>query len=218
MLIHFSDNKTNFNARNKTIRFADDIARKVNQNYPRISSSNIEDFKVLDNGFLSLFERLVAKTLRLRSRNWQDFWGKQTWDNAIKIVPENVKKFKMGNCAESAVLSEIAARTNGIQDCFQVSIFSRDYKDFDHRVLYVNDKKPYIIDAWLGFADYLPKAIERYTKEYRHHFDFKDLNTEKMIFVPTPLDQRLVKPDFYEYPTSEYQAVFPELIIKQGSK
>ncbi len=34
----------NFQSKNKTIRFADDIARHVNKCYPRISTSLIDDF------------------------------------------------------------------------------------------------------------------------------------------------------------------------------
>ena len=36
------------------------------------------------------------------------------------------------------------------------------------------EKKPYVIDAWFGFADYIPNAIKRYQKEYQKYFDLPD--------------------------------------------
>ena len=40
------DNKNSirFTSRNATIRFADDIVRKVNNEFPRISASRVDDF------------------------------------------------------------------------------------------------------------------------------------------------------------------------------
>lgn len=31
-----------------------------------------------------------------------------------------------------------------------------------------NGTKPYIIDSWLGFADYVPNTIKRFQKEFRN--------------------------------------------------
>ena len=95
-------------------------------------------------------------------------------------------KSKVGNCHESAILAEIAAKTNGIRNCFVAQIkphTGRMADTHDHAVLYVDSfKRPYIIDAWLGFADYVPNAMERYRKEYSNFFDFEKFGTEKMFF------------------------------------
>ena len=105
-----------------------------------------------------------------------DFLGK------IQAIIKPVKHLKIGNCGESSLLSAIIAKTNGIKNCYPATIKSPYGDSFDHAVLYVADEKPYIIDAWLGFADYLPEAIQRYTKDFHDNFDFEKFETEKMIF------------------------------------
>lgn len=208
-----SNDKIKFTARNKTIRFADDIARKINRSYPRISPSNVEGFSNVDN-FFHLNNILNSRINTLRFQVSCKFARSLGWNELVKIVPNSVKFFKVGNCAEASELAEIAARTNGIQNCSQMSCVTPWGKSYDHRVLIVNDKKPYIIDAWLGFADYVPKAIERYRKEFRHHFDFDKLGTEVICFKPSYL-RTSIYPNFYEKPQEQYKALFPELYIKK---
>ena len=69
---------------------------------------------------------------------------------------------------------------NGIDNCKMAFVVSPEDYDYDHAVVLVEDKKPYIIDAWLGFADYVPNAIKKFQKDFRNCFDFEKAKTEKM--------------------------------------
>ena len=106
-----------------------------------------------------------------------------------------IKRKKLGNCHESAILAEIAAKANGIRNCYtaQLKPLTNNSSDsLDHAVLYVDSPKhPYIIDPWLGFADFVPNAFERYRKEFSAHFDFDKFGTDKMFFEPLGMRKNL---------------------------
>ena len=184
--------------------------------YPRVSPSMLYNCKYA-NKFKFLLKKLDQKLLCARFDRYNDFNSAKSWDGKIMAAVNSVKKNKIANCAESAILAEVIARTNGIKDCAQLSCLTPDGRKYDHMILYVNDKKPYIIDAWLGFADYVPKAIERYRKEFRVHFDFDRFNTDKMIFKQTHMYSKN-QGNFYDQPKEKYQELFPELIFKKLDK
>ena len=57
----------------------------------------------------------------------------------------------------------------------------------DHVVLYVeNGKKSYIIDPWLGFADYLQNAIRRYKVYFGYLFPFGKASSQQFMFEKYP--------------------------------
>ena len=177
-----SINQQTFGARNLTIRRADDIVRKVNNEFPRVSITKIES---LPNAkyYLFLLRNLWIKTIDMRDSTRHDFLtlNKNNFKEKILSIINPIKDLKLGNCRESAILGLLGAKANGIKNCKIAFLKSPDGYDFDHAVVLVKDKKPYIIDAWLGFADYVPKSIERYKKEFRNCFDFEEAKTEKMI-------------------------------------
>ena len=170
----------NFSARNKTIRRADDIARLVNREFPRVSATNLAGLKHVDS-FKNCHQKLRRAIFDLRDLMAKKFSLSNNFEEMLDAVVEPIRLSKKGNCGESARLAFLAAQANGIKNCKVVGLIGPDYESYDHRVVLVNDKKPYIIDSWLGFADYVPNAIKRYQKEYRHHFDFNEYNKEKMI-------------------------------------
>ena len=169
-----------FNARNSTIRFADDIVRKVNKEYPRVSVTKLES---LNNSkkFSLLLNELWEATANMRGLIRGSYTNSMTFANEIRAFLLPIKFTRLGNCKESAQLAFIAAKANGIKNCKMAYLESPDGFDYDHAVVLVKGKKPYVIDAWLGFADYIPKAIERYQKEFRNCFDFDNAKTEKML-------------------------------------
>ena len=212
MQVHFNKNMT-FTARNPHIRFADDIARCVNRNYPRLSSTLYEGMG-RSASYNKNIENLMGKIQTMREElffslleHHGDFIKK------CRILSDIIKSKKVGNCHESAILAEIVAKTNGIRNCFtaQLKPTTGNFKDtHDHAVLYVDSPlHPYIIDPWLGFADFVPNAIERYKKEYSKHFDFKKFGTDEMFFDilqnRTPIDSDTEK---------ELKRIFPDLILK----
>ena len=205
----------NFQSRNKTIRFADDVARHVNKCYPRISSSLTDDF-VNINAFRKFKKRINAETEHLlRADISEGFDESENFIGKILAFVKPVKKYKLGNCGEGAQLSAIVAKVNGLKDCHIASLVTKNGKDLDHSVLYVNDKKPYIIDAWLGFADFVPNALSKYKNEFEIHFDIKE--GEKMTFKKLESDYAdFLNKDFTKTQINKIKKIFPEQFIKKG--
>lgn len=174
-------NKFNFKSRNAKIRLADDIARKVNKEFPRLSASKIDDFKHIKK-YRKFQIEIWQKILSMRKDYKKKFYSSHKFLSKIDSILIPIKQNKIGNCTESTYLSAIIAKANGIKNCYPATITNPHGHDFNHRVLFVNDKKPYIIDAWLGFADYLPQANIRYIKDFHNNFDFEKIKTKKMCF------------------------------------
>ncbi len=198
---------------NSSIQFADHIARRVNNVYPRMSISKYETFSSSKN-FTNLMLRLDEDLNWIRYK-FSDF-SKDKKGNYLsqwKYLVDLIKKYKFGNCIESANLSEIAARVNGINDC-QIATINAITKNktsvsLDHAVLLVNGKKPYIIDTWLGFADTIPNAFYRFQHEFA-----KQMGLEKNSkFLPLKLmpfgKKHSVTPELQQ----KLKENFPELII-----
>ena len=208
-------NNTTFQSRNSTIRFADDIARHVNKCYPRISASLTDDF-INIQAFRKFKKRLNRKTEDLlRTDISESFNEADNFIGKILAFVKPVKKYKLGNCGESAQLSAIVAKVNGLKDCFIASLITKEGKDLDHSVLYIKAKKPYIIDTWLGFADYVPNAISRYKNEFGFHFDIKE--GEDMTFKELKSDYtEILNQDFTKTQINKIKKIFPEQLIKRG--
>lgn len=211
-----------FKSRNPEIRFADDIARKVNREFPRISTSRMKKFKnvTLILGFSDFLIRINDKLGCMRSAKRSEFKKASSFEQALRAVTSNIKKAKIGNCSESAQLSEIVARVNGIDDCYCAKVTGgKGYfsYDLDHAVLFVkNNNKPYIIDAWLGFADYLPEASEKYLRDYNQYFDFYKCKNEKVYFDEPVTFDPTGEIFSKKYSNEELRKLYPELIIKRN--
>ena len=181
MQIYSNNNAISFNARNKQIRFADDIARKVNKEFPRISPSKIEGYKLAKKheNIIETFwndlhcMRETIKTARRSPKMLQK----------IELLFKSIKEYKLGNCGESADLAVIIEKMNGIKNCYHAHLENPHGGDFDHAIVLVKDKKPYIIDSWLGFADYVDNAIKKYQTIYSKYFDFKNYGHKMVIKV-----------------------------------
>ncbi|MBR5305214.1 MAG: hypothetical protein IKU37_10350 [Candidatus Gastranaerophilales bacterium] len=175
--------KLNFTSRNADIRRADDLARKVNNEFPRISQTLIAGFKHT-NEFDALCIQLNNKVRQVRNAKSGKFDNVSGFLEKVSAMITPIKAQKIGNCAESAQLAAIAAIANEIENATIASVKTPDGIHLDHAVLLVNAKKPYIIDAWLGFADYIPEAIKKYKGVYSSHFDFIDKSDSGIVFAP----------------------------------
>lgn len=186
----------NFNSINREIRFADDIARQINKNYPRISSTRMDCLEHSEE-FAQLIENLESKKEYIRLLTNIKIKQVTKPIDKIKIFLNSIKNFKIGNCGESAELSLIAAKLNGIKDCSIRAVKHPDGYSYDHSVVYVqNGTKPYIIDSWLGFADYVPNTIKRFQKEFRNSFWFELMKDDRIVFQPNKIStiERFLKP------------------------
>ncbi len=208
------NNSISFTAKNPTIRFADDIAKRVNKYYPMVSSSKISWFNNADK-FETLYKRYEKKIENIRDMQNYYFRLDNGFKEALQLFTLPIKKMKVGNCGEAAILSEIAARANSIRDCFHAKVSTKSGNDFDHAVLLVkNNNKPYIIDSWLGFADYIPRVIEKYKSEYSQYF--VGLNEEKIKFIPIEgCATYIFTKMFPNYSEKNLKNLYPELVIKK---
>ena len=156
MQINKIDN-TNFTARNATIRRADDIARLAKNAFPMISSSKIDTFKNASR-FVGFLMKISRELNEERFRRSDKIDSHKSVAGKVFVLLESLKTKKLGNCAEHAEVALLAAKFNGIKKACLASLITPDKKPLDHCVILVEDEKPYIIDAWLGFADYIPES------------------------------------------------------------
>ena len=175
-------NQKSFTSKRRIIREADNMARRINCQYPRVSCSNIAKFKNIKD-HEDLYNRLAEQISDMRKLISSDMKKSKFYLSEIKVLPKYVSERKLGNCDESAKLALIAAKVNNINDGKLGLLYSLDSEKYlDHVVLCVqNDGNPYIIDPWLGFADFLPNAMQRYKTEYNYHFDLNGDPKEQLI-------------------------------------
>lgn len=212
MQINSINNSPKFSSRNEVIRFADNVARRVNKAYPRSSSTLYQSLGYSEFFVPNLKDMFTAiECMRLRVSN-NIVRKSSSYLERCKALTQEISKTKMGNCHESALLSELAAKVNGISNCFVAELKSEvggKVKRMDHAVLLVDSvRKPYIIDSWLGFADYIPNAMERYQKEFSSCFDDDCLNKEMFFDILHPKN-RLNKEE-----QKDLRENFTELLIK----
>ncbi len=210
-------NSNNFTSRNATIRKADDIVRTINRKYTGFSPSMHVDYLNREQ-FCRLDMELNTKLATLR--DICSIGSELPWEHnnqIIRILPASIKTFKIRNCGESADLACLGAKVNGINDFYKCALMSNEAGDLDHAIVVVeNNGNPYIMDAWLGFADYIDKAMERYTSEYGYHFDLSKSPCEK-LYAYAGIDSKysnLLKC----IPQEELQEKFPELVIGNQNK
>lgn len=206
----------NFQSRNQTIRFADDIARRVNTCYPRLSSTTFID---LENSgkFKNSLDKLDDRINKMRMYKYDlfDYAKDVVGKSAALIYP--IQRYHCGNCGESAHLSAIAAKLNGIRNCYPAMLITKEGKNLDHAVLLVKGEKPYIIDSWLGFADYVPNAMIRFKSEFLQHFDCEPNSKLELVRPPKSYDSFLNR-NFDEKDIEKLRTLMPEVVIKKRNK
>lgn len=174
-----------FKSRNYEIRRADDIARAVSKRFPMVSSSKLSSLpkaELYEDAMNRLHDKLVQTRMNgikaLSSFNF-DVHPKDKILNFLKIM----KNDRLGNCSEMSDLAMILTYLRRIKDTCIADIKNTADEHLNHVVLYVeNGKKPYIIDPWLGFADYLSNAIQRYKSEFSYIFPFEKAKSRKFMF------------------------------------
>lgn len=206
----------NFTSRNAAIRQADDIARKINIGFPRVSESRIYNFKNIEK-FQFLKFNLREKTRQLRTQKSSKFdYGTKPIQKLCAFL-DPIKERKMGNCAETAQIAAISAKLNGINDAQIAVLRTKGGKKLDHAVLYVqNNGNPYIIDPWIGNADYVSNMLEKYTSEYRQTLNIGEhLQGKHLKFVPLEDDaySRFLKKEISEEDKKALLKLYPELLV-----
>jgi len=214
--MQINSSNINFTSRNATIRYADDIARKINNVFPRVSQSRIYSYKKLENfGFLEF--RLREQTRQIRNLKSSRFDNATNSFEKLCAFLNPIKERKLGNCAESAQIAAISAKLNGVNDVYVAVLKTKGGRKLDHAVLYVeNGKNPYIIDPWLGIADYVPKMFEKYISEYKEMLNIcKYLKLSDIKFAPIEEDaySRFLKKEITKEDTKKLLELYPQLLV-----
>lgn len=146
----------------------------------------------------------------MRDRRFR-FFTTSNKEFGLMAIVDPIKEMRYGNCGESAFLSIICAKINRLKNVQIASLYSPGDYNYDHAVVLINkDKKPYILDAWLGFADYLPNAIKRWQNEFKHHFDFDLAGTNKITLKEYTTRQSVF---LKELSSNIMRKICPELIM-----
>ena len=184
-----------FNAKNISIRYADKIIRNAKRQFPILSSTYIDTFysdstpqkKSLKD---SVKQRVSDSIEYIRDIYFSDYPA--MFDCTISTdsmadfhapLLQCLRKYKVGNCSESASLAVAALTGNGIDDAKKCYLYLMTYfiskkdrtvlykysTDLDHSIALTSmgknsDKQRdlIVVDPWLGFVDSLSNAIARY--------------------------------------------------------
>lgn len=219
-MIYFSHNtknniQPNFTAKAPEIRLADHIMRQTYNSFPRISPTRISN---LNNAykFPDAKNRIYDKLIYARIMRSMLFDEATSFEEKINAIITPLKSEKIGNCAENAQLTHIAFWVNGIKDCLCVNLSTRSGKTLDHSVLYVNNNgKPFIVDPWAGFVDYLQNAYKKYLNEFRKTLQIPD-SVKKLTVKPNNSYSNEVLSDKCD--DKKLKEIVPELVLKKGSK
>lgn len=204
---------TSFQSRNKTIRFAENIIRIAENNYPMISSTYIHSYKCVP--YFSKAEiNLDYKVAEVRNIIYRRFTFAKNLEEKILSFLDPLKTHKTGNCGEFSELACIIAKMNGLDNCYLALLETDCGIDVDHEVLYVDDRKPYIIDYWLKFADFADNAITKYKNEYKIHFD-GDISGDKLVFKKVCSKYANFLNNLSAEEIDKLKLLFPELIISK---
>lgn len=186
---------TTFQARNAEIRYADDIVRRINNQFPRISLSRVDDF-------IKSRPQKVTQGQRDFLKNKSDLWrnvrnARPQYDKNpigyIKHVVASVFNLKLGSCGESGSLGKLGLAVNNIEGtrvtlkgfngpkcktdmnhCIVIVKMAKDAKLHDYRTF---GDKAYVVDPWMGFVDYVPNAFKRYEAAYSDDFKMGVIDT-----------------------------------------
>ncbi|HNW26188.1 MAG TPA: hypothetical protein PLG15_04225 [Candidatus Gastranaerophilaceae bacterium] len=176
---NFSNNiQVSFQSRNRELRLAETVMRKVNNEFPRVSPDYLNRIFVRHNrissAWLNAKKSLLCQYRQILAQSCND----------PEVLVSYVKNAKVGNCGESAILSKMALDLNGVDrvKIFNLTEFIKNgenltLKDVDHSIVVVNmdksailndyktfGKKAYVVDSWMGIVGYVSDVFEQYMK------------------------------------------------------
>lgn len=199
-----------FTSRNKNIRKADDIQRRARLTFPATSPTFIDTFYKTSGScnykrskqadFVAhLYDKKISilrEQVRKHSFEGSTFEEKQA-NAPIFQTLRHVKALKAGNCHESSATAIAGLTANGIYDNERVNLELElkyinkktgiteymAYIPIDHTAVKTRIGKDYIIvDAWLGFADSISGAREKYKEMLVNKDIEKEIKTHRSLF------------------------------------
>ena len=185
-----TNNKYSFQARRKEIRKADDIVRKVNQEFPAFSPTYAYEFwphlKTIPEGYGDI--RTINSEEKVRKYR-KEIDQNKNYDTLL----ETIKEQKVANCGEKSYLTVAALLANGYDKFtkrFNVGIkwavtdkrtgekVFEHIEDFDHSIIVttMTNEEParlndlIVIDGWLNKAMSFSEAHATYEAMLKEDF------------------------------------------------
>ncbi len=179
-----------FEGRQKVLKTADIIGRKASGTYQHISGSKLDyryhkAYHIKEPSFKPLPEyitKIASKINKMRDKI------DAAWYYYSALVKE-VKKKKVGNCFEDAMLAELIGHINGQDNIHMGNIYVKkqnvqNQKSIGHAVAFITNKKiskdhsyklkgkeAIIIDPWLNIVDYAGNYFTKIRNQYRECFE-----------------------------------------------
>lgn len=222
-----------FTSRNKAIRTADLICRKVNKEFPVFSNTRLDAFNKCDSNIqMYRLRNAVSDVVGLLRYICNDIPEQL---QAVKLF-SCMKTLKSGNCDELAIATYNTLKLNGyknVRNCwlYAYNPKTKEIKDLDHTVTVINLKLPenykfhisensdvkkrellkpdnttIIVDTWARFADFASNAFTKY-KNTVHLYE-KPSENEKILLLPLRENKSFSKTEaFLKYK-------YPDLLLK----
>ena len=220
----------NFCSRNREIKMADGICRRVMREFPVYSNTKIERNNISQHS--SIHYKLSSYAGNMVSE-MRGYLSQQASKTIAKIKQVGlIKQIKVANCGEMADITYTACKMDKKKnvELLTLGAYNRKAKTvrtFDHTVvglnfseksrvdngdgvlkIYSNDRKGIIIDSWLGMTDYASNLSSKY-KNNQHLFNGVLKDGESICYIT-------IKP--VEYKRSDIAVLknmYPELTKKK---
>ena len=156
-----------------------------------------------------------------------DALGRKIFDTSsleekkARAVLNQLKNFHLGNCSETAQVSEIVLKMNGVENAYNAGLLY-DHQIVDHRICLYNidgsefsgiNNKTVIVDPWAGFADFANNAFNKYKTIFK---DYLGLDRYIKLDGGKFKIYQLMKYDLNEKSIEGLKKSYPELVHKKG--
>ena len=208
---------------------AEKVCRIINSEFPVISATKISEFdNTKINPYFQQYTTKVQKRIdtEVRKPLWLAYRGEGSELPFYQTLVEKIKDIKAANCGDLSKLCKLICNINNIPTRKAEMIFSQDgilKGRIDHaiQILPFTDeqlkfaplsklKDVLIIDPWLGFAEFAPKAGEMFQKEYGRFFGLEEGN----IIHLDPLNN--MEPHVTKEVIEYFRRHFPQFIINKN--
>ena len=213
---------------------AEKICRIINSEFPSISSTKISEFdNTKINPYFQQYTTKVQKRIdtEVRKPLWMAYRGEGSELPFYQTLVEKIKDIKAANCGDLSKLCRLICNMNGIPSYKAEMLIKKKDGQFggsiDHAIqilpLHITKEsiafKPFaklkdvlIIDPWLGFADFAPKAEEKFLKEFSRFFCIED-GSKIILDVYKDLEPKITT-KVIEY----FRQHFPQFIIDKNKQ
>lgn len=220
---------TNLISRTNVLKETEKVCRIINSEFPAISSTKISEFHCAENNpTFQTFANNVCRRIRELIRNpiWKGYKEGEEKDFYLNLV-NGIKQHKIANCADFSKLCNLICNINGIEskkaEMFLVKPDGRIGEMIDHAIHVIStsgkdikmDKlnklnNVVVIDPWLGFADYAPRAESRFKSDFHNFFKIPD----GYSIMLNPYTTK--EPKITDKVTAFFRENFPQFIIDKS--